>query len=90
MFSVILQLPGQAYILELHSAQRERGWERDEADQHPVRAAATTTHTHTQPCFLAVDQMPVFSLSVPTSLAGSILTAKVGTFSRQLAVAGLK
>lgn len=43
----------------------------------------------TQLC-LPLDHMPVPPLSVPTSLAGSITTVQVGTFSRQLAVAGLR
>lgn len=43
----------------------------------------------TQLCLL-LDHMPVLPLSVPTSLAGSIITVQVGTFSRQLAVAGLR
>jgi len=40
--------------------------------------------------YLASDYVPVLPLSVPTSSAGSIITVEVGTFNRQLAVAGLR
>lgn len=59
-------------------------------------AEGTVRHTHiymqlphTELC-LALDHMPVLPLSVPTSLAGFIITVQVGAFSRQLAVAGLR
>ena len=52
-------------------------------------SAAYMQLPHTELC-LALDHMPVLPLSVPTSLAGFIITVQVGTFSRQLAVAGLR
>lgn len=39
---------------------------------------------------LALDHMSVLPVSVPTSLAGFIITVQVGTFNRQLAVVGLR
>lgn len=50
------------------------------------------SRTYTQPfhTVCVLDHMPVPPRSVPTSLAGFIITVQVGTFSRQLAVAGLR
>lgn len=52
-------------------------------------SAAYMQLLYTELC-LALDHMPVLPLSVPTSLAGFSITLQVGTFSRQLAVVGLR